>query len=127
LKQRVIVKRLMTRRECEDEVHVHKHLGTDTSFPIVMFRGSAVRKELKKNEYVAYTEYAQHGDIEKLIIDNIRARPRRHIPEVFIWVLFRNLVHACQKIETMGLVDLDIKVSPNPHYACLLRLQSHSR
>ncbi|KAF1946791.1 hypothetical protein EJ02DRAFT_196661 [Clathrospora elynae] len=55
-----------------------------------------------------YFEYASHGSLSGLVKRFLRQD--RLTPEVFVWLVIRNLVRACMLVEILNLVHPDIKI-----------------
>ena len=101
----------------------HRDLSDEADGGVIaLLKGFAVRggTELPLSQrYIAFIEYAEGGDVDKLIdaiapIDqNNPTRAERNgpfLPEVFIWILLERLAKACLKVEELRVVHPDIKV-----------------
>ncbi|KAF2637422.1 kinase-like protein [Massarina eburnea CBS 473.64] len=96
------------------EIRRHAVLSANESDPIVRLRGASRRggKEHRNEEdrYIAFLEYCEGGDLKNLILRYQRSIDI--VPEIFLWILFRNLVAACMTVESnTRLVHTDIKAA----------------
>jgi len=56
-----------------------------------------------------YIEFAEQGDLSDLIESFKYGPVKKHVPEIFIWILLRNIVQACLALEAENEIHVDIK------------------
>lgn len=61
------------------------------------------------DRFTTFLEYCAAGDLGSLV--RSLSQEDRKLPETFIWVLFQNLVKACQTIQGRGLIHPRITAS----------------
>jgi serine/threonine protein kinase len=106
--QRVIVKtgKFNNKRD-RDEALISEQLShLDTHNSIVKFRGWSRNAYLDMDLHT-YIAYAPFGSLDDLV--NSFLKRNKPIPEIFIWLTIRDLVRACQLLESQDMVHPDIK------------------
>jgi hypothetical protein len=62
-----------------------------------------------ERRYTLFIEYTDRGDLRHLI-EYWKYKAKRHVPEVFVWLLLKGLVNACIAVEKIGRTHHDIEV-----------------
>jgi hypothetical protein len=97
-----------------EEIEHHTRLCRLAKDHIVGIRGASMRgngglvRDMQRR-YTLFIEYTDGGNLADLI-EYWRNEAKRHVPEVFVWLLLKCLVNACIAVEKIGRVHHDIKV-----------------
>lgn len=86
--------------------------------PSLKVRGFAVRgndEQRYDSRYTLFLEYCPKGNLRSVIKDF--KKREAHLSEGFIWLLFRNLVNLCMRVESFGLVHKKLTVRSNYRYS----------
>ncbi|KAF2794143.1 kinase-like protein [Melanomma pulvis-pyrius CBS 109.77] len=92
-----------------DQVNHHEKLTyQDTQNVIIPLRGWSI-DDYSPKDLRLFIEYAPHGTLSDLINHGYRSQGYKPISEIWIWLLFRNLVRACQLMERNNMLYVDFK------------------
>ncbi|KAH7138381.1 kinase-like domain-containing protein [Dendryphion nanum] len=88
------------------EIYLHSVLSQQDTRYIVAFRGVSIRTH-GPSTYRLFLEYAPHGSLDNVFLTAVHRNTM--VPEIFIWLLLQALIGACQQMESVGRVHMDIK------------------
>ncbi|KAF2731589.1 hypothetical protein EJ04DRAFT_566696 [Polyplosphaeria fusca] len=93
-----------------DEIRWHAKLSSQGTEYIIPLRGSSYRREGTAGCRM-FIEYAPYGTLMELAYEYKDVK-NTYIPEVFLWLIFRNILRACKKVEeTLRRIHIDVKLN----------------